>query len=183
MNKHVNLKASLMVCAVLLLPVAQAASMSADDYKAAKTRVSLDYKTDKKACAALAGNAQDICIEEAKAKENVANAALKYDYTGKDSDKNNLLETKAKSAYAVAKEKCDDQGGNAKSVCVKEAKATKIKALASAKMGKEITEATREGVKESIDADYKVAVQKCDALAGDAKANCLAAAKVKFGKS
>jgi hypothetical protein len=33
------------------------------------------------------------------------------------------------------------------------------------------------------DADYKVAIEKCDALAGDAKASCVAAAKAKFGKS
>ena len=33
------------------------------------------------------------------------------------------------------------------------------------------------------DANYKVAVEKCDAMAGDAKASCLSAAKVSFGKS
>ena len=33
------------------------------------------------------------------------------------------------------------------------------------------------------DADYKVPIEKCDALAGDAKSSCVAAAKAKFGKS
>ncbi|MEI2678171.1 MAG: hypothetical protein V9G29_10180 [Burkholderiaceae bacterium] len=32
-------------------------------------------------------------------------------------------------------------------------------------------------------ADYKVAAEKCDALAGDAKAGCLTAAKARFGKT
>lgn len=37
--------------------------------------------------------------------------------------------------------------------------------------------------KARISADYKVAVEKCDALAGDAKTSCVAAAKTKFGKN
>jgi hypothetical protein len=32
-------------------------------------------------------------------------------------------------------------------------------------------------------ADYKVAIEKCDALAGDARNNCVAAAKARFGKN
>ena len=50
---------------MLVLPIAQAATMTKSDYKA-----------DKTACAALAGNAKDICVEEAKAKEKVARAEL-----------------------------------------------------------------------------------------------------------
>lgn len=34
-----------------------------------------------------------------------------------------------------------------------------------------------------LDADHKAAIGKCDGLAGDAKGACVAAAKVKFGKS
>ena len=65
MNNYFNLKASLIVGAMLVLPIAQAATMT-----------KADYKTDKTACAALAGNAKDICVEEAKAKEKVARAEL-----------------------------------------------------------------------------------------------------------
>jgi len=32
-------------------------------------------------------------------------------------------------------------------------------------------------------ADYKVAIEKCDALAGDAKSTCVTSAKTKFNKS
>ncbi|MDO8772871.1 MAG: hypothetical protein Q7K57_30055 [Burkholderiaceae bacterium] len=183
MNNYFNLKASLLVTAVLMLPMTQAvAAMTDADYKTAKANISADYKADKNACASLAGNNKDVCIEEAKAKEKIANAEIKYNYTGKASDKNKMLQVQAKSAYAVAKEKCDDQGGNAKSVCVKEAKAAETKALADAKLGKQIAEARKDGAQEKIDADYKVAVQKCDALSGDAKASCLATAKAQFGK-
>jgi hypothetical protein len=157
--------------------------MSKADYKAAKTRISADYKNDKAACAPLAANAKDICIEEAKAKEKVARAELEYSYTGKDKDQTKLLVAKAESTYAVAKEKCDDKKGNDKDVCVKEAKATEVAALADAKAGKKIGEAKKDAAQDKRDADYKLAVEKCDAMSGDAKASCIAAAKAKFGKT
>ncbi len=68
-------------------------------------------------------------------------------------------------------------------MCVKEAKAVETKALADAKMGKQIGEAKKEASEDKRDADYKVAVEKCDAVAGDDKASCIAAAKAKFGKN
>jgi hypothetical protein len=183
MNRIFNLKTSLIVAALLALPVAQAANITKDDYKSGKTRISADYKADKAACSALKANAKDICVEEAKAKEKVARAELEYSYTGKAKDQTKLMEVKAKSAYAVAKEKCDDKAGNDKDVCVKEAKAVETKALADAKMGKEIGEAKKEATEDKRDADYKVAVEKCDAMSGDAKTSCVAAAKAKFGKN
>ena len=183
MNKIFSLKASLIVATMLVLPMAHAATMTKADYTATKTRIGEDYKSDKAACASLAGNAKDICVEEAKAKEKVARAELEYGYTGKAGDRNKVAVAKAESAYAVAKEKCDDKAGNAKDVCVKEAKAVEIKALADAKLGKEIGEAKKDAAADKRDADYNVAVEKCDALAGDAKASCIAAAKTKFGKT
>jgi len=183
MNSYFNFKTSLIVAALLVLPVAQAATMSKAEYKADKTRISADYKADKAACASLAGNAKDICVEEAKAKEKVARAELEYSYTGKAADQTKVLEAKAKSAYAVAKEKCDDQTGNAKDVCVKEAKAVEVNALSDAKLGKKIGEAKKEASEDKSDANYKVAIEKCDAMTGDAKTSCVAAAKTKFGKN
>ena len=183
MNKIFNLKASIIVAAMLVLPMAHAATMTKADYKAGKTRISAEYKADKAACASFADNARDICVEQAKGKEKVARAELEYGYSAKASDQNKVLVAKAESTYAVAKEKCDDKAGNDKDVCVKEAKAVEVKALADAKMGKQIGEAKMDAAEDKRDADYNVATQKCDAMAGDAKANCMAAVKAKFGKS
>ena len=183
MNRIFNFKTSLIVAALLALPVAQAANISKDEYKSGKTRISADYKADKAACAPLTANAKDICVEEASAKQKVARAELEYGYSGKPADQTKVKVAKAESAYAVAKEKCDDQSGNAKDVCVQEAKAVEVKALADAKMGQQIGEAKVDASEAKRDADYKVAVEKCDAMAGDAKASCLSTAKVSFGKS
>jgi len=183
MNKRFTLKTSLLVTALLLLPAAHAQTMSKPDYSAGKTRLSTGYKADKAACAVLSGNAMDICIEEAKGKEKVARAELELAYSGKDSDRNKVRVAKADSAYAVARERCDDLAGNPKDVCVKEAKAAKVSALADAKMGKEISQARSDAADDKRNADYKVAIEKCDALAGDAKSGCVAAAKASHGKS
>jgi hypothetical protein len=174
--------AALFLAGVLPLPAAYADTMSKGDYAAGKTRIGAAYKADVSACASRAGNAKDICLQEAKGKERVALAELEYGYTGKQADRDKVRVVKAESAYEVAKERCDDLAGNAKDVCVKEAKALEVKALADAKMGEEIGEARRDAAADKNDADYRVALEKCDAFAGDAKSNCVADAKAKFGK-
>jgi hypothetical protein len=183
MNKQLTFKLSLVMAGLLALPLAQASTMSKADYNAAKARISADYKAERSACASQAANAKDICVEEASAKQKVARAELEYGHSGKLADQTKVKVAKAEAAYAVAKEKCDDQAGNAKDVCVKEAKAVEVKALADTKMGQQIGEAKVDASDAKRDADYKVAVEKCDAMAGDAKASCLSAAKVSFGKS
>ncbi len=183
MTKIFNLKSSLIVAAVLALPVAHAANLTKEEHKAGKDRIEATYKTDKKACDALSGNAKDVCSEEAKGKEKVAKAELEYNYTGKPADQRKWAEAKAEATYAVAKERCDDQAGNAKDVCVKEAKAAETKAMADIKANKNAGEARADANKDKMNADYKVATEKCDALAGDAKDRCVADAKAKFGKS
>lgn len=183
MNTKLHLKASLLVAALLALPLAHAATMTKADFNAEKARIAAVYKADKTACAALSDNAKDICLEEAQGKEKVARAELQFSYTAKPGDQAKVWKTKAQAAYEVAKEKCDDQTGNAKDVCVKEAKAAEVKALTDAKTTQEIREVKKDGAQDKMDANYKVALEKCDALAGDAKSSCVTAAKVKFNKS
>ena len=161
----------------------QAATMDKAAYKGAKTHISADYKAAVAACKSMTGNAKDICKEEAEAKQKVAKAELEYSYTNKPADQAKIAKVKADTTYDVAKEKCDDQAGNAKDVCVKEAKAVHVKALSDAKMKKTVGEARKDGADDKRDADYTVAAEKCDAMTGDAKASCITAAKAKFGKS
>lgn len=176
-------KLSLLMAGVLALPLAQAADMNKADYDAAKARIGAAYKAERSACDAQTANAKDVCVEEAGAKQKVARAELEYGYSAKPADQAKLQVAKAEAAYAVAKEKCDDKAGNAKDVCVQQAKAVETKALADAKMGEQIGEAKVDASDAKRDADYKVAVEKCDAMAGDAKASCLSTAKAAFGKS
>lgn len=161
---------------------ASAQSMSKADYSAAKTRISSEYKADKLICKQLAGNAKDVCIEEGQAKEKVAQAELTFSYTGKTTDKVKISTVKADTVYSVAKEKCDDLSGVPKTTCRTDAKAVHTKTLADIKMGKEISAARTDDAQTKLDADYKVATQNCASLAEEAKAGCVSAAKIKFGK-
>ena len=43
--------------------------------------------------------------------------------------------------------------------------------------------AKKEAMEDKRDADYKVAVEKCDALSGAAKDTCVSDAKTRYGKS
>jgi len=165
-----------------------------DARDAAMRSAEAQYKTAKSTCDALSGNAKDICIEEAKGKERVAKAEAEAAYENTPRTREKVRVARAEAAYEVAKEKCDDLSGNPKDICVKEAKAAHVKALADARVdrvaadernaGSDKTMATRrEATEDKRDADYNVAIEKCDALAGAAKDNCVRDARVRYGKS
>jgi hypothetical protein len=174
---------ALLIASLFAIGGAAAADMSSTDLKAAKDRIAAEHKADKASCDRLAGNAKDICSDEADGKEKVANAELQYRRTGSASDRGKLAEAKAEATYEVAKEKCDDASGNSKDVCMKEAQAAKVKAEADAKMNTDTANARNEATHDKNDADYKVAIEKCDGMAGDAKAGCVSAAKSRYGKN
>ena len=176
-------KTGIAIASMFAAAGAFAATGNKTDYSAAKDRISAEYKADKAACDAHSGNQKDICQEQAKGKEKVARAEAEYNYTGKASDGDKIAVEKADANYAVAKEMCDDKGGNVKDVCVTEAKAGHTKALADAKLSKKVGEARMDAAGDKRAADYKVATEKCDSLAGDAKSACVSAAKAKFNKS
>ena len=174
---------ALAVAALLAASGAFAQTMSGADYSASKDRISADYKAAKASCDKLAGNQKDICVERAKGTEKVAKAELEFGRSGKADDGNKVAVAKADATYAVAKEMCDDKGGNAKDVCVKEAKAAHVKGLADAKLDKKVGAAKKDAAEDKRDADYKVATEKCESLSGDAKSACVSAAKARFNKS
>ena len=126
---------ALALAALLALPIAHAATLDKASYQSGKTRISADYKAANNACSSQAANAKDICVQEAKAKEKIARAELEFSYTGTDKDRTKVQVAKAEAAYAVAKERCDDEKGNNKDVCVKTAKAAETKALAMTPSG------------------------------------------------
>lgn len=178
-----TLFASAVLAACLASPLASAATMAKADYSASKERIKATEKSERDACKTSTGNAKDVCGQEAKAKAKVGLAELEYAYTAKPRDQAKIAEVRAESAYAVAKERCDDQTGNAKDVCVKQAKASQDKAKADAKMNKTVADARKDASGDKRDADYKVATERCSAMAGAPKDACVAEAKARFGKS
>lgn len=169
-------------------------TMSRDAYNADKNRIEAQYKAEKDRCSSLSGNAKDVCQAEVKGKEKVAKAELEANYKNTDKARADVLVAKADASYDVAKEKCDDLSGNQKDVCVKEAKAARTKAKADAKVVKvdsktaastaeKRADVRKEAREDTRDAQYKVAVEKCDAMTGAAKDQCVKDAKMRFGKT
>lgn len=166
-----------------------AETMSKEAYKAAEDQIEATYKAEKAACDSLSGNAEDICVAQAKGKEKTAKADLEAQYDPTEKNRYEARIVKAETDYEVAKQKCDDKGGNEKDVCLKEAKAAETKAKADAEVAKESSkgqeervEAKKEAAEQTREADYKVAKEKCDALAGDAKDLCVKEAEARFGQ-
>jgi hypothetical protein len=151
------------------------------------------YKVAKQTCSSLSGNAKDICLAEAKGKNSVAKADAEAAYKNTAKARENARVAHAQAIYDVAKEKCDDLAGNPKDVCVKEAKAALVKGKADAKVDRVASDTNREAATTQADArkdanvdkreaEYKVAIEKCDALAGAAKDACVSNAKAQYGK-
>ncbi len=91
--------------------------------------------------------------------------------------------TSAHATYDTDKKACDGMSGNAKDICVAEAKAKRVKTEENAEAAYENTPKAREhAIHEAAEADYKVATEKCGALAGDPKSACMADAKARFEK-
>ncbi|GGC76232.1 hypothetical protein [Undibacterium terreum] len=151
-------------------------------YKAANDTADNDYKVASAKCDALAGNAKDICVAEAKLVRTRAKSDAKANYENTPKAYTNAMIDVADAEYDVAKEKCDDKAGNDKDVCVKQAKAVKETAVANAKAGKKVADARSDAAKTKNDAEYKVAIEKCDGLAGPTKDACVASAKAQYGK-
>jgi hypothetical protein len=175
-------------------PHATSTPMSKANYTMAKADADAQYKIDNEACSLLKGNAKDVCVAEAKGKDSVAkaDAAAAYEHTPKA--RQNARIAHAQANYDVAIEKCDDLAGNGKDVCVKEAKAELVKGKSNAKVDRVVSdtrhdaavkhaEASKEANADKREAEYKVAVEKCDALAGSAKETCVSTAKAQYGKS
>jgi hypothetical protein len=174
--------------------MASPAPMSKANYTQAIKDADAQYKIAKSACASLSGNSKDICVAEAKGKHSVAKAETEAAYKHTPKARESARVAHAQATYDVAIQKCDDLAGNAKDVCVKEAKAALVKGKADAKVdrvaadtNKEAAttqaEARKDASAEKREAEYKVAIEKCDVLAGAAKDACVSAAKSRYGKS
>lgn len=86
----------------------------------------------------------------------------------------------ADADYKAAKEACKPRQGNDKDVCMKEAKAAHVKVTADAKAKRKAGVAMAGARDDKMDANYKVAKEKCDAMSGDAKDACIRDAKMKY---
>ncbi|MGK5088029.1 hypothetical protein WDW86_10770 [Bdellovibrionota bacterium FG-2] len=87
-------------------------------------------------------------------------------------------EMQADTDYKAAKAKCDSFSANAKDICLAEAKGAESVAKADAEAKYKDTEKARfHALKAKVDAEYKVAKERCDDLSGNKKDVCRQEAK------
>jgi hypothetical protein len=163
--KNFKISAIVLALGFVFSAGAMAESMTKNQYKSHVKSIESEYKVDKAACDSFAGNAKDICVAEAKGKQNVAKAELEVNYKPSVKARYDANVVKADADYSVATEKCDDKAGNDKDVCVKEAKAAKVHQIADAKTQMKSKNANAEANEKSGDAQA-VANEK----SGDANA-------------
>lgn len=164
----------------------QAAPVSAPDPKAAHAlaldRAKAVHEAAQARCDVLAGTAHDICEADADAvrvrAEEEATAAYKNTLSAY---------TQARIRIAAAyherdKTRCTALAGNDREVCLQQAKATLVAAQADARADRKAIEARLDANEEKLTAEYRVALQKCDAFAGAAKDQCVSTARTAYGK-
>ncbi|HSB94813.1 MAG TPA: hypothetical protein VLC91_00070 [Spongiibacteraceae bacterium] len=98
-------------------------------------------------------------------------------------DKNyTAAKSQAEAAYDAEIEHCDTLSGNDKDVCVKGAKAKRTAAEADAKAQHKASDARKDANKDKLEADYKVAKERCDNFSGSEKDACQDRAKAKYNQ-
>ena len=177
--KPINVLLAAALCTVGM--TAQAATTKAE-HKAAVENAEMSYKSAKAGCASLAGNGKDVCIAEAKVQKAYAIAKADGEYKNTPKAIYDGRKDVASAEYDLAKAKCGAKAGNDKDVCIKEAKAVEVHAQADAKAGTKISDARADATDAKRTADYKVAIEKCDAFSGDAKDACVKEAKARFNQ-
>lgn len=169
--------------AVAGAPAATAAVPDAKTaYERARDMANANYKTARARCDSLSGNPHDVCEAEAKAErvrtEEEAGAAYKNTLKAYTQARMRI----ADANYARDKARCGALAGNDRDVCLKQAKATLIAAQADATADRKTIEARNNAREDKLTAEYRVALEKCDAFAGAAKDQCVQAAKTAYGK-
>ena len=151
-------------------------------YTQSKDRAAADYKAAKARCDIITGNPKDVCIAEAKATrvKTEEEASALYKNTLKAFTQSRMKIASAN--YDLDKVKCNALTGNDKDICVSQAKAARVSAESDAKADRKAIEARTDARDDKREAEYKVAMEKCDAFAGAAKDSCVAAAKSQYGK-
>jgi len=140
------------------------------------------YEATKARCDVLAGTPHEICDADARAarvrSEEEAGAAYKNTLAA-------YIQARIRIADAYHerdKTRCAAWAGNEREVCLQQAKATLVTAQADAKADRKAIEARLDANEQKLTAEYRVALQKCDAFAGAVKDQCVSTARTAYGK-
>lgn len=151
-------------------------------YQQAMDAAEAAYDAAKARCDVMAGVPHEICVADARAArvrvEEEAGAAYKNTLAAYTQARMRI----ASAYYERDKTRCAAAVGNDREVCQRQAKATLVATQADARADRKAIEARLEAQGAKIDAEYRVALQKCDAFAGDVKEGCISTTRTAYGK-
>lgn len=150
-------------------------------FEHAKAAAATEYKAARERCNTVAGNPREVCIATANAARVRAEADATAQYRNTLRAYTKARIDIANADFALDRTRCAALAGNERDVCVERAKASRTAALADARADKKVIEARSDAREDKRIAEYKVAAEKCEALSGTARDQCVAAAKSQFG--
>lgn len=117
-----------------LCAAATVMAMSDEEIRAETNRIAAQYSTAMAHCQTLQGNDKQVCVEDAKGSQRVAQAERDAKLLG-DADHNYQVRiARADADYRVAKERCNEMRGDAVGICKIDAQAAYLKAQQDAQV-------------------------------------------------
>lgn len=167
-------------------------AMAKSAYKAARERIELQGKADRKACERQKADARPLCEAQAKGREKVARARLEAQYRpGPDADRA-VKEAQADANFELARVRCaSGRAGQRKEACLAQARGVREAAVRQAKVEKvqelHALQAARDDrdeqqAEESPNARYRALKAYC-LTTGPDRDRCLDEIKRRFNKT
>ena len=116
---------------------ATAAGMTKADYEAAKKPIAAEYRAERQKCGARHGNAADLCIARAHGTRDVAKAELEAAFKPSPRTNYGAAIARARAAYTIARQECDNVRGQARKDCVRAASNAQERAKADARFARD----------------------------------------------
>lgn len=184
-----------MILATASLVATPALSLDRAGYSAARLQISADYKAQQKRCKPLVANARDVCVKEAWGGKKIALADLYARFAPSDSAAHRARVARADVAYEVEQQKCEDRAEHARAVCKKDAKALHVRTLEDVEVARieahlastpvarntAVAQVRKKAATERRATDYEAAKERCNAMAADAKPQCMDDARRIYG--
>jgi hypothetical protein len=179
--------------ALAFCAAATAQVLSRGDYQAREQAIVDRSRADVAACAAVDGQAEDVCLAEAQATERIARADLAARYRPSAKARHHALVVAADSRHAVARVRCQEHSGVARNDCIAAATAQRTiardaarallnTAEANARASAQSDEDREEASSDTFAARYAAARQQCEVYVDRLKELCLSQTRTQFLK-
>jgi hypothetical protein len=186
-----SLAAVVWAAAAHAAPLAHPA-LGEDEVKAQKVRIEEQFDQAQARCKRLQGPPRELCNEQARGERDVQAAQLQLRRQPTPENDEKVRLAKAEAAYSQSLVKCKGYDGQARRVCRADAKSTFEAARTEAKLQRDVVaqtlrsentvrdRATAQQLRAEV--EYNRLRERCETLPAEGRANCLAEARLRFGK-